>query len=188
MRRTRFAGMSSPKRSPGLVPGRGSPTVARTAERGPEFIRRSIRIVCSLAVLVSVLLLAAPAVQAAAPILSTDDRALFRKALVAMDRAKWKRALDLTRRAEDPLLHTIAKWRWLSAEDGLATWRQARDFHLGHSGWPYAEQRQALAERRIPANLRIRKSSIGSNVFLREPDQGKFAMRNRLLRRAPTWI
>lgn len=145
--------MPSPTRSPSLVPGRGSPAVARPAERGPEFIRRSVRIVCSLAVLVSVLLLDAPAVQAAAPILSTDDRALFRKALVAMDRAKWKRALDLTRRADDPLLHTIAKWRWLSAEDGLASWRQARDFHVGHSGWPLAEQRQALAERRMPANL-----------------------------------
>lgn len=145
--------MPSPTRSPGPVPGRGSHAVARSAERSPEFIRCSVRIVCSLAVLVSVLLLEAPAVKAAAPILSTDDRALFRKALVAMDRAKWKRALDLTRRAKDPLLHTIAKWRWLSAEDGLATWQQARDFHMGHSGWPLAEQRQALAERRIPANL-----------------------------------
>ncbi len=153
MRRTKFAGMFSPKRSQSLVPGRGSPAVVRSAERGPKFIRCSVRIACSLTVLVGATLLAAPAVHAAAPILSTDDRALFQKALVAMDRAKWKRALDLTRRAEDPLLHTIAKWRWLSAEDGLATWRQARDFHLGHSGWPYAEQRQALAERRIPANL-----------------------------------
>ncbi len=142
-----------PKRSPSQVQRPGSPAVARSRVRGRRLLQCSVRIACGLAVLVGLLLLEVPTVQAAAPILSTDDRALFRKALVAMDRTKWKRALDLTRKAEDPILHTIAKWRWLSADDGLASWQQARDFHTGHPGWPFAERRQALAERRMPAKL-----------------------------------
>ena len=93
------------------------------------------------------------AAEIAPPALSERDQALFANALVAMDRTKWRRALDLTMDAEFPLLHTIAKWRWLSAEDGLATWEQARDFHLAYWDWPYAEQRQRLAERRMPADL-----------------------------------
>jgi soluble lytic murein transglycosylase len=112
-----------------------------------------VRVVGGAALLVWAASLDAPPVEAAAPALSADDRALFRKAIVAMDGTKWKRALDLTRKAKDPLLHTIAKWRWLSARDGLATWQQARDFHSGHSNWPFAERRQALAERRMPADL-----------------------------------
>ena len=116
-------------------------------------MRRAVWAACGAALLATALSANPPPVQAAAPLLSSDDRALFRQALVAMDRAKWKRALDLTRQAEDPLLHTIAKWRWLSADDGLFTWQQARDFHTGHASWPFAERRQALAERRMPADL-----------------------------------
>ncbi len=108
--------------------------------------------VCAGVLLAGAAAIAAPSASAA-PVLSAEDRVLFRKALAEMDRAKWKRALDLTRRADDPLLRTIAQWRWLSAEDGLATWEQSRDFHVRHPGWPFAKRRQALAERRMPPDL-----------------------------------
>lgn len=145
--------MRRPRAPLGLRTARGFRVCSRSLGSGASFIRRVVRAVGGAALLVWAVSLDAPPVEAAAPALSADDRALFRKAIVAMDRTKWKRALDLTRKAQDPLLHTIAKWRWLSARDGLATWRQARDFHSGHSNWPFAEQRQALAERRMPTDL-----------------------------------
>ncbi len=153
MRPTSTACPRSLERPLGSPAARKSSAWSRSPASGTGHLRRAVWAACSVALLASVIAANPSPVQAATPLLSSDDNALFSKALVAMDRAKWKRALDLTRKARDPLLHTIAKWRWLSARDGLATWQQARDFHFGHSHWPFAEQRQALAERRMPADL-----------------------------------
>ncbi len=114
-------------------------------------MRRFGLLACSAVLLAGVVGAGAP--QAAAPDLSPEDRTLFRKILTAMDQAKWKRALDVARKADDPLLLTIAQWRWLSAADGLASWEQSREFHTRHADWPLAERRQKLAERRMPPDL-----------------------------------
>ncbi len=153
MRPTSSARPRSPRRTLGSPAAGEIPAWSRSPASVTGRIRRAVRAACSVALLASVISAYPPPVLAAAPLLSSDDGALFRKALVAMDRTKWKRALDLTREAQDPLLHTIAEWRWLSADDGLFTWQQVRDFHTGHANWPFAKRRQALAERRMPVNL-----------------------------------
>lgn len=153
MRPINLARPRSHRRHLGSPAAREIPAWSRSPGFGTGCVRRAVRVACSVALLASVIAANPPPVEAAPPLLSSDDTALFSKALVAMDRAKWKRALDLTRKAQDPLLHTIAKWRWLSANDGLFSWEQARDFHTGHASWPFAERRQALAERRMPPDL-----------------------------------
>ena len=173
MRPTSSARPRSPRRTLGSPAAGEIPAWSRSPASGTGRIRRAVRAACSVALLASVISAYPPPVLAAAPLLSSDDGALFRKALVAMDRTKWKARPRPDPRSQDPLLHTIAKWRWLSADDGLFTWQQVRDFHTGHANWPFAKRRQALAERRMPVNLPDRTSGIGLSDFLRSPAPGR---------------
>ncbi len=144
-----------------VLAGRAGATRTRIRDAHDPDPRRTPGLVKSLGYLVGSLLVAgamltawtARAENESPYALSDRDHALFQEVVEALQRTKWKRALTLARNAEDPLVYTIAAWRWLSAEDGLATWEQARDFHRAHADWPLARLRQVLAERRIPANL-----------------------------------
>ena len=68
--------------------------------------------------------------------LSKDDLTIFKQSLKEGDKAKWARTLTISKGLKSNLAKKIIKWRWLTADDGLADLSTLKDFYVKNNKWP----------------------------------------------------
>ena len=68
--------------------------------------------------------------------LSKSDLELFKISLKEGDKAKWARSLNSAKKINNDIAKKIIKWRWLSAQDGLADLETLKRFYLKNNNWP----------------------------------------------------
>ncbi len=87
------------------------------------------------------------------PVLSAEDRELFRLAHEAADRNNWEAARGFATRGTSPIGKLTVEWRYLLDEESGASFYAIRDFLFQHPNWPRREQMLERAEKTMPAEL-----------------------------------
>ncbi|MFT3808697.1 MAG: transglycosylase SLT domain-containing protein [Micropepsaceae bacterium] len=95
--------------------------------------------------------LAAPAT--AATSISASDQAILAAAIKAGEQKNWAELAALSRRASDPTVAAIARWRYLIDRESGATFADIANFLDAHPRWPNAETTRRNAERAMPVDM-----------------------------------
>ena len=90
--------------------------------------------------------------------LSKDDLTIFKQSLKEGDKAKWARTLTISKGLKSNLAKKIIKWRWLTADDGLADLSTLKDFYVKNNKWPKVNKITNKIESKI--NIKDHKTEM----------------------------
>ena len=91
----------------------------------------------------------APLTQAAEPVLSDSDLALYKEAFAHVDALKWDKAHELAAKAQNPLPARVIDWLHLTDPKNSFTFKDFTAFMSAHPKWPMMNLLQRRAEESI---------------------------------------
>jgi soluble lytic murein transglycosylase len=88
--------------------------------------------------------------------LSAKEEQIFKASLSSGDKKKWGRSLKGIEKIKNPVARKILIWRWLIANDGIATQNELEKFFLSNKEWPKINNIQKKIEnKKVVKNLKI---------------------------------
>ena len=84
--------------------------------------------------------------------LKLNEEKIFKLSLKSGDQKKWARSIKGIEKINDKVARKIIIWRWLIADDGIATKKQLEDFYETSKIWPKINKIKAKIESKKVAN------------------------------------
>ena len=84
--------------------------------------------------------------------LNLNEEKIFKLSLKSGDQKKWARSIKGIEKINDEVARKIIIWRWLTADDGIATKKQLEDFYESSKAWPKIKKIKAKIESKKLAN------------------------------------
>ena len=84
--------------------------------------------------------------------LNLNEEKIFKLSLKSGDQKKWARSIKGIEKINDKVAKKIIIWRWLTADDGVSSIKNLKDFYKSSTTWPKINKVKAKIESKKVTN------------------------------------